>query len=724
MNNINTRRRSSFSHRSYYYYFVLFFCWWCCSCCFEAISSSKFDIVHGDSDDDDGSSRTSASSRRHRSLYDPDDKKDVKTEEKNNAVSLEHRRADIYERIFEHEEKQQLLNRESMMKRAKNTNNTEYEEEKEEKEDDDLIGIEDVRREEEEKEARGGGGAFETKTLMTERMLVELETGYAEAMREFRERANAASLEKLNRLGGAYHNATREYFEAFEENAKKMNNATMTTTDAKEVFSSTTEKDLKRVFSRRLDEYENMWIDKLGMNEFPEEPLASNAYFPEFLPTADAETLCKKFISSAKEVSPHRAKRNVIQFPDVDFFNRHTWPTLGKLIEGSAVIAESKVRSLYNKSKSEEVDDDPFTFEMVPAQIPVDQFKFSKISDCPNRENVYSCLFGKRSENEEGNNELCTKWTISRSISSKKDDDGGKNGSIEEEDDINHSYFSRQAGKNPNAHAVLTGAIINYMAPQIYVDEKFSRVKCTRTNDIESGRKSGEVFFVSVHGRRSDSCNLYSSIKKYGTDIWNDPDDRNLGRACFDSLEYKKALRMLIHKYYDQGGRGTFKSVTVLLASDSSEFIQDMVREETGGNTNELDDSDDEMNYCWIDPSTPRARDAYGTEKTYRKNVNWIENRIDLDDKRKGEVVSDLSLAELDHISKGYALIGGFHGHFTRAAYYLISGRLGAPAPYVSMDGGGFIHRDDYLQMKEKKKDTASAEKDFGESWSKWMHVV
>ena len=135
------------------------------------------------------------------------------------------------------------------------------------------------------------------------------------------------------------------------------------------------------------------------------------------------------------------------------------------------------------------------------------------------------------------------------------------------------------------------------------------------------------------------------------------------------------------------------------------------------------------MNYCWIDPSTPRARDAYGTEKTYRKNVNWIENRIDLDDKsgnngKKGEVVSDLSLAELDHVSKGYALIGGFHGHFARAAYYLISGRLGAPAPYVSLDGGGFIHRDDYLQMKEKKKDPVSAEKDFGESWSKWMHVV
>ena len=213
-----------------------------------------------------------------------------------------------------------------MMKRAKNTNNTEEEEEeKKEKEDDDLIGIEDVRREEEEKEPRGGKGAFETtKTLMTERMLVELETGYAEAMREFRERANAASLEKLNRLGEAYRNATREYFEAFEENARKVNNATMTTTDAKEVFS------------RRLDEYENMWIDKLGMNEFPEEPLASNAYFPEFLPTADAETLCKKFISSAKEASPHRAKRNVIQFPDVDFFNRHTWPTLGKSLSKGA----------------------------------------------------------------------------------------------------------------------------------------------------------------------------------------------------------------------------------------------------------------------------------------------------------------------------------------------------------------------------------------------------
>ena len=327
---------------------MLFFSWWCCSCCFEAISSSKFDIFNGDSDDDDdvGRSRTSASSRRHRSLYDPDDdKKDFRTEEENNAVSLEHRRADIYERILEHEEKQQHLTRESMMKRAKNTNNTEEEEEeeKEEKEDDDLIGIEDVRREEEEKEPRGGKGAFETtKTLMTERMLVELETGYAEAMREFRERANAASLEKLNRLGEAYHNATREYFEAFGENVKKMNNATMTTTDAKEVFSSTTEKDLKRVFSRRLDEYENMWKNKLGMNEFPEEPLASNAYFPEFLPTADAETLCKKFISSAKEASPHRAKRNVIQFPDVDYFNRHTWPTLGSLSKGAPSLPSQK----------------------------------------------------------------------------------------------------------------------------------------------------------------------------------------------------------------------------------------------------------------------------------------------------------------------------------------------------------------------------------------------
>jgi hypothetical protein len=392
---------------------------------------------------------------------------------------------------------------------------------------------------------------------------------------------------------------------------------------------------------------------------------------------------------------------NIIQFPDMEVFNRHAWPTIGKLIEGSAIIAESKLRRLYKRHKE---FNEPFTFAMIPAHVPVDQFKFSEISDCPNRENIYSCLFGKRPDTEEENNKLCTKWTIPKSISKRN---YGK-GSMEEEDS-NHFYFLRQAEKNFNAHAVLIGAIINYMAPKMYVDKKFTHVKCTRENDIESGRESGEVFFVSVHGRRSDSCNLYAPIKKYGSDAWNDPDNRNLGRACFDTLEYKKALQMLIRKYRDQGSSGKFKSVTALLASDSADFIQDMIRE-TGNN-----ELEDEINYCWIDPSVPRARDVYGTEKTYRRYQNWIEYRNDLNENGKGEVVSDLSMAELDHLSKGYALIGGLHGHFTRAVYLLISGRIGMPAPYVVLDGSGFIRRDDYLQMREK---TASPE-----DYLKWMHV-
>ena len=652
-------------------------------------ASSSFDIVGGESLNHATTTTTTSVARKlapermgerikkHRSFYDATRNEEGKREEKEEKTSssllLEHR-ANIYERMIDEEQQLQKNMMENITKARANL------EEKKEEND----GVE-VRREEAEIERK----VTAMRTFLER--LTELETGYTEGMREFREGPNSASLEKLNRLGEAYHNATREYVEELE-NWKK----NYTTTAEKEASSK--EKDQRIA---RIVEYENMWKNKLGMNEFPEEPLASNAYFPEFLPNTDAETLCKKFISFAKEVS--NQTKNIIQFPDMDFFSRHAWPTIGKLIEGSAVIAESKVRSLY---KSHKEVDEPFKFEMVPAQVPVDQFKFSKISNCPNRENVYSCLFGKRSENEEENNKLCTKWTIPKSTPNRDDDEG----------DSDDSYFSRQAAKNPKVHAVLTGAIINYMAPQIYVDNKFSRVKCTRENDIESGRESGEVFFVSIHGRRGDSCNLYSPIKKYGTDQWNDPGNRNLGRACFASLEYKKALQMLLHKYYDQGGNGKFKSVTVLLASDSAEFIQDMIRE-TGNN--ELDD-DDEINYCWVDPETPRVRDVYGTEKTYRKNVNWIENRADLDDNGNGEVVSDLSLAEIDHLAKGYALIGGLHGHFTRAVYFLISGRLGMPAPYVALDGSGFMKRDYYLQMRA----TAASAEDFGESWFKWMNVM
>ena len=580
------------------------------------------------------------------------------------------------------------------------------------------------RGEEKEAQMEEWRGA-ETETL---KRLIELETKYSEAMRKFRENSEASSLDQVNRLGEEYRKASEAHFEELEK-AKKMVDdvsdeketlmppsspvpaAPVAPTPSPTPITQTHEVREENNNSRtnaRINQYEDLWKNNLRTNEFPEEPLASNAYFPEFLPTLDAEMLCKEFINAANEEEQQQRRvgenginirtENIIEFPDTSEFGH--WPTIGKIVEGSSIFAEKHIMSLYKRRKAGE----PFKFKMRPAEVPADQFKFSKISNCPNRESIFACLFGTRPENEEQNINLCVKWTFPKSAGVISNDTS--------EEDRRHQFFSRQAALHPGTHAVLTGAIMNYMLPEIYVDEKFSRVKCSISNDIESGRRSGEVFFVSVHGRRGDSCNLFTPPKKYGSHQWEDPENRNLGRACYDTIHYKRALHVLIHKYYDQGGRGKFKSVTVLLASDSEEFIRDMLAE-SGNKELDADADESDYNYCWVDPLQANARDVYGTQKTYTKGQQWIEYREDLGDVTKGETASDLTLAEFDLLSKGYALVGGLHGHMTKALYFLISGRLGMPAPYVSLDGWGFVKRDVYLKMRDK----ITSPEDFGASW-------
>ena len=42
----------------------------------------------------------------------------------------------------------------------------------------------------------------------------------------------------------------------------------------------------------------------------------------------------------------------------------------------------------------------------------------------------------------------------------------------------------------------------------------------------------------------------------------------------------------------------------------------------------------------------------------------------------------------------GHAFIGGLWSHYSRAVYFLMTGQLGYPPPYISLDGGGVIASD------------------------------
>ena len=73
-----------------------------------------------------------------------------------------------------------------------------------------------------------------------------------------------------------------------------------------------------------------------------------------------------------------------------------------------------------------------------------------------------------------------------------------------------------------------------------------------------------------------------------------------------------------------------------------------------------------------------------------------------------------MSLAELDFLSRGYAIVGGMYSHFTRSVYYRISGRLGTAAPYISLDGGGFIRKESIERLlKDESLDIANEEMRF-----------
>ena len=220
------------------------------------------------------------------------------------------------------------------------------------------------RGEEKEAQMEEWRGA-ETETL---KRLIELETKYSEAMRkisrefgsvEFRpsEQIEARNIAKRARRTSRSWRRRRRWWmmfltkETLMPPSSPVPAAPVAPTPSPTPIRKRTKyaKKIIIVEQTRINQYEDLWKNNLRTNEFPEEPLASNAYFPEFLPTLNAEMLCKEFINAANEEEQQQRRvgenginirtENIIEFPDTSEFGH--WPTIGK----SSKAAPSLLRS-------------------------------------------------------------------------------------------------------------------------------------------------------------------------------------------------------------------------------------------------------------------------------------------------------------------------------------------------------------------------------------------
>jgi hypothetical protein len=531
-------------------------------------------------------------------------------------------------------------------------------------------GVEDIRN-----EWRGA----ETPTL---KKLKKLEDLYANSMKLYREGGSGMSLRELDKIGERYKETSRKHRDELEA-AKRMvmyDNILVRENEpaiARQFEAKDHDEELPT--TTYDDEEEDFWKKEFNGNEFPSEPLASNLYFPLFEPTRDGEMICKKILVAEEAtnlaIASRASQNNIVTVGNEKF------RTIGKLVEFGVVQAEQNLFNMYREFKRENNDDEKFAFKFIVDEKDAEAHVFSRVSKCTKRRTYWECLFGEHEDALKKGRQYCESLLAISTMRMKKDSIT----SMDWDD-----FFSFKARRDFRKHLLFTGVILNFMTPKIFIAQKFSSVKCSKSNSIDLDlQEKNDVLIISVHGRRGDSCNYWMSRPQiYGISQW---ENKQEGRPCIDTIQYHKALELLVSKY-----ENNFSSVSVLLGSDSEEFIKEMTTVSTNSN----------YNYCWIDAVGHRS--VYGIEKRAKKNT-WIEDRRDLNDE-----ISDMSLAELDFLSRGYAIVGGMYSHFTRSVYYRISGRLGTAAPYISLDGGGFIRKESIERLlKDESLDIANEEMRF-----------
>jgi hypothetical protein len=267
-------------------------------------------------------------------------------------------------------------------------------------------------------------------------------------------------------------------------------------------------------------------------------------------------------------------------------------------------------------------------------RMPKSDDVWGRLSSCTADHDMWACLFGR--------------VHLKKSLAKCGPDEGQ----------------SRPLNVRDNDAVKVVGAIASLIAPRIYHHP--SLVRYVHNVPSPSTRN------ISVHARYGDACEVYLSVRQsYSDSYWG---RASSGRPCFNRQVYLNEIRLLSQN---------LNTKNVIIETDDYDFLQWLLSHKT-------------HNYYYMDygPSRRVYEVCPPSQKPCKvrladRSKLWIENRPDLTPAHV-----DMSVSGLWLLQYGHGLVGGFQSHYTRAAYFLMVGRLGYLPPYISVDGGGVVARE------------------------------
>ena len=199
---------------------------------------------------------------------------------------------------------------------------------------------------------------------------------------------------------------------------------------------------------------------------------------------------------------------------------------------------------------------------------------------------------------------------------------------------------------NSVVHIMMYGKIMEMMSKPSSVVEEYIEHHLTNNNQHLHDK---EYPSVSMHVRQGDACdNIINDVDIKITKV----NINNNIRNCYSIDAYMLKLHQLKDMY------GVKR---VYLATDSQDMIYRTITE-------------NEFNWIYINTT----RDSFNSHL-------YIDNRMRFDQSFR-EVALFSAVADLELMKRGDIFLGAFSSHYSKLAYFLMSGSKMRPIPFISLD--------------------------------------
>jgi hypothetical protein len=212
---------------------------------------------------------------------------------------------------------------------------------------------------------------------------------------------------------------------------------------------------------------------------------------------------------------------------------------------------------------------------------------------------------------------------------------------------LKEMFLIKRNNINNIAQVMMYGKILDMMSKPSVIVEEFMERYVSNVNQYLHDKMFPSV---SMHVRQGDACGvMIDDIQQKITSVSS---DIGKNRHCYSVDAYMSKLYQL---------RDMYGIKRVYLATDS----QDMIFRTY---------SETQFNWIFVNIS----RDTFNSKE-------YIDHRV-FNEKEFREIAVFSAVADLDLLRRGDIFLGAFSSHYSKLAYYLMSGSKMRPIPFISVD--------------------------------------